>query len=335
MQHHSREERSEENLHPRTPAWLTRAVLVLGGLFLLIWGASPALAAEGAGADVFKWRPFLAPFHAVVLHYPIGFLTVAVVLEIYRMLRPGEEVLRIIRLIVWLSLITGLAAAGLGILRAGSGEYDGAALSRHRALGLTIPVAMALTLWLLSRAFRGGENRLLRNLYRAALGTTFALLIAAGHFGGNLTHGSRYLTENAPGFLREFMEDFEGEPVAAADSGGAGPDRAFATLVAPVFEKKCVSCHGPEKQKGGLRLDDPALAVKAGKSGRPAVVPGKPLESEVVARILLPGSHEDAMPPDGKQPLDAEEILAVIRWVQQSAAAAAAGLATNAAGAGN
>ncbi len=303
------------------------ALCLLGGFLSAAHGATVG----DTERQVFQWRPFLAPFHAVVLHYPIGFLTVAVVLEVCRIRRPSEEVRRVVALILWLSLITGLLAASFGIMRAEGGDYEGATLNRHRALGMSIPVMMSLTLWLLWFAYRRGQLSPVRHLYRVALAGTFLLLIAAGHYGGSLTHGSRYLVENAPEFVREMMEEMGLEPdagVVREDSGS----RAFAAQVAPIFLNKCVQCHGLEKQKGGLRLDDPALVSKAGKSGKSAVVPGRPFESELVARILLPGASEDAMPPEGKHPLSSDEIVAIIRWVQQTgpaSAGAAAATSTN------
>ena len=47
----------------------------------------------------------------------------------------------------------------------------------------------------------------------------------------------------------------------------------FVEDVQPLLEAKCVSCHGPEKQEGGLRLDSLAAAREGGEQG-PAVVPG-------------------------------------------------------------
>ena len=44
------------------------------------------------------------------------------------------------------------------------------------------------------------------------------------------------------------------------------------STVAPIFAKHCVSCHGPSKQKSGLRLDRKADALRGGDSG-PAFKP--------------------------------------------------------------
>ncbi|EEF61625.1 c-type cytochrome domain-containing protein, partial [Pedosphaera parvula] len=41
----------------------------------------------------------------------------------------------------------------------------------------------------------------------------------------------------------------------------------FAKDIQPILQQNCVKCHGPEKQKGDLRLDSKADAMKGGKDG--------------------------------------------------------------------
>jgi len=54
--------------------------------------------------------------------------------------------------------------------------------------------------------------------------------------------------------------------------------------VKPIFAKHCISCHGPEKQKGGLRLDRKADAFAGGDSGT-AFAPGKPADSLLLKKV--------------------------------------------------
>ena len=66
----------------------------------------------------------------------------------------------------------------------------------------------------------------------------------------------------------------------------------------PVLSARCVSCHGPEKQKGGLRLDGLAAALEGGDSGA-ALVPNDPAKS----LLLVAAKHGEgvsAMPPKEK-----------------------------------
>lgn len=86
----------------------------------------------------------------------------------------------------------------------------------------------------------------------------------------------------------------------------------------PVLIEKCVSCHGPEKQKGGLRLDSREQALVGGETYGPAIVPGKSAESP----LLLFMAHlepEMEMPPKKEERLP-ESTLALIRaWIDQGA----------------
>ena len=96
-------------------------------------------------------------------------------------------------------------------------------------------------------------------------------------------------------------------------------DRAavdFAKDVQPILQVRCVGCHGAEKQKGGLRLDQKAAAFKGGNGG-PAIVPRDIKGSELLVKI---GSDDPAerMPRSG-DPLTAEQIGVLTRWIEAGA----------------
>jgi len=59
---------------------------------------------------------------------------------------------------------------------------------------------------------------------------------------------------------------------------------SFVEHVQPLLVAKCVSCHGPEKQEGGLRSDTLAAAREGGEQG-PAIVPGDVAKSLLVQAI--------------------------------------------------
>lgn len=99
----------------------------------------------------------------------------------------------------------------------------------------------------------------------------------------------------------------------AADAGSVD----FARQIQPLLIKRCSECHGPDKPKNNLRLDRRADALKGGKSGLPAIVPGKSGESELIKRITT-SNAEDIMPPKG-EPLTAEQIALLRKWIDQGA----------------
>lgn len=294
-------------------------VLLFGGLA----GARAVnIEVSEATQHLFQWRPFLAPFHAVVLHFPIGFITMACILEACNWRRPGEELRRVTRLTVWLSLISGLVAASFGILRAADGGYEAHTLSIHRIAGLSVPVLTIATL-LFQRMAERAATPSVTYAYRGLLAGTLAVVVMAGHYGGNLTHGSKYLVENAPEFLRDWLEEEPAGLTTGSSTNGTVMNerlKLFHEKVQPILEAKCVRCHGAEKQKGGYRLDSPELAVKGGESEKEAIVPGKPTESQMVRLILAKPGSDEVMPPDGKEPLTRDEIMTIIEWIRDGAA---------------
>lgn len=87
--------------------------------------------------------------------------------------------------------------------------------------------------------------------------------------------------------------------------------------VQPLLEARCYDCHAGAKVKGGLRLDDRTAALKGGKADGPALVPGKPEASALLARVR---SHEETerMPPKGER-LTRDEIQVLETWVREGA----------------
>lgn len=96
-------------------------------------------------------------------------------------------------------------------------------------------------------------------------------------------------------------------------------DRAidFAKHIQPVLAKKCVSCHGPEKQKAGLRLDRKSAAFKGGEDLGVAIVPGKSRKSPLF-RVVAGLEEGLEMPAEGEK-LTAAEIELLKRWIDSGA----------------
>jgi mono/diheme cytochrome c family protein len=110
--------------------------------------------------------------------------------------------------------------------------------------------------------------------------------------------------------------------LAAAMAGAADPGRvSYAREVLPVLADHCFACHGFDaaKRKAGLRLDVVEGATARLESGVSAIVPGRPGESELIARIVSEDT-EEAMPPAEKgQALTAAQRDVLRRWIEQGA----------------
>jgi hypothetical protein len=101
--------------------------------------------------------------------------------------------------------------------------------------------------------------------------------------------------------------------------GLAAPDAVeFNRDVRPILSDNCFHCHGqdPGTRKGGLRLDVRDAALKGGKSGTPAVVPGNPEESELLLRAMSPHDDEQMPPADSnKARLSATDLAKLKAWI--------------------
>lgn len=93
----------------------------------------------------------------------------------------------------------------------------------------------------------------------------------------------------------------------------------FTKQIKPILENSCLRCHGPEKPKGGLRLDTHEALLKGGDDGA-AVVPGKPMESPLYKLTILPADSDDLMPPASKGgPLPKEQTDLLRQWIEEGA----------------
>jgi mono/diheme cytochrome c family protein len=92
---------------------------------------------------------------------------------------------------------------------------------------------------------------------------------------------------------------------------------SFESEVKPIFEKHCMECHGPKKQKSDFRLDDREVALHGGESHAPNILPGKPSESPLL-KFVTTDDRDTRMPPKGDR-LSAAEVDTLKRWISEGA----------------
>ena len=94
---------------------------------------------------------------------------------------------------------------------------------------------------------------------------------------------------------------------------------SFNEDIRPILSNTCYACHGPddEKREAGLRFDVPESAVTELDSGSVAIVPGKPAESELYARISSKDESERMPPAEFGKALTDEEIEKIRLWIEQ------------------
>ena len=88
----------------------------------------------------------------------------------------------------------------------------------------------------------------------------------------------------------------------------------YAKVIQPMFDAHCVSCHGPKKEKGKLRLDTLEATLKGGKN--PTFVIGKPNSSMLLSRVFLDRAAGDVMPPKAEKPMTEKEKEALYAFVE-------------------
>lgn len=91
----------------------------------------------------------------------------------------------------------------------------------------------------------------------------------------------------------------------------------FNTEIKPLFNSKCITCHGGVKKQGGFSVLFRSEAVGKTKSGKYGIVPGDPDRSEMIRRINAK-DPEDRMPYH-HEPLSRKEITTLTNWVKQGA----------------
>src|SRR6266853_2696630 len=291
----------------------------------------------------FIW--FLGRFHVLILHLPLGILTLAVALEIlvrFRSFRFLESAVAP----AWIAgAISALATVALGFMHATEDSFeDMPAVEAHGWAGVTLAAVTCLIAILRTRMHAvaawprwAGPERVARlynavqpafapgaaldrgydKLWGVPVAAILCLMFLTGHLGGNLTHGDTYLLQYAPGPIR----------VLAGLPADAGPrpkpqDLASADIyldvVQPALERRCSGCHNNSKRSGGLSMASNETLMKGGSKGA-VIAPGNPAASDLLHRVNLTPTSSDFMPKDGKTPLNKNEIAAIGWWISQGA----------------
>ncbi|MFT3932885.1 MAG: hypothetical protein QM726_04650 [Chitinophagaceae bacterium] len=238
-------------------------------------------------------------FHPLLVHLPIGILLLACVFQLLSAKEKYASLQHAVSFSLFWGMLSAIASCITGYLLSNSGEYDEDLVSNHQWMGISVAVISAV--YYLLYKYNAIQK------YKWALPVVLITLITiTGHLGGSLTHGSDYLTSS--------FEKASGEDSVKAIKPIPNVQEAvvYADIIQPMLQNKCYSCHGANKQKGKLRMDQPDLLMKGGKDGV-VVEAGKADESELIKRIMLEKADEHHMPPKEKPQLTANEI-AILHW---------------------
>jgi uncharacterized membrane protein len=291
----------------------------------------------------FIW--FLGRFHVLLVHLPLGILTLAVALEIlvrFRRFRWLEAAVAP----VWVAgAVSALVTVALGFMHATEEGFDDIpAVETHQWAGVTLAVAACLTAILRTRmyavvdwprwagprwalrldnavqpAFAPGAmlDRAYNRLWVVPVAAVTFLMFLTGHLGGSLTHGDTYLVQYAPGPIR-ILAGLPADAAPRPKPADLASADIYLDVVQPALERRCLSCHNNSKTSGGLSAATYEALMKGGSKG-PVIVRGNPSASDLFRRINLTPDRSDFMPRNGRTPLDKSEVAAIGWWISQGA----------------
>jgi len=247
---------------------------------------------------------FIGRFHPVLVHLPIGFLLLAVILQWLSMKEKYSAITPSVSVAFLLGAISAVFSCITGWLLSSGGEYDAATLSLHKWMGFSVATISIIGYLLVKKPC---------NFIKLALSIlTVCLIIITGHLGGTLTHGEGFLTKG----FGDAKTDSSITTNKAIDN--VQEAKVFSSIIQPIFNTKCGTCHSAAKQKGGLRLDAQEWIIKGGKDGQ-VYIPGNAQASELYKRIVLDPLEEKHMAPKGKPQLTEQEVNLVRWWINSNA----------------
>lgn len=237
--------------------------------------------------------------HPLVIHFPIALLLLAFFLEVYGLSATGKKYKASIPLITFLGGIGAVFSALSGYFLMNQGDYEVSSVELHRNWGIALAIGSALLIGL----YRFPPK--IPHIHLLGQGALSILVLVTGHLGGNLTHGEDFLSFDKP--------KKESKQIAFNQN-----TLVYADIIAPIFEEKCVACHGKTKQKGKLKLDQIENVLKGGKNGfYHGSEEGK--MALMSHRMRLPLSDKQHMPPKGKTQLTEKEIVIIEKWLSLGA----------------
>ena len=261
---------------------------------------------------------FLGRFHPLFVHLPISFILLALFIEVLSRFKRFAELKPSVSLVLLLGFISALFATTAGLLLSLSGDYSGSTLSWHKWAGIGVTITAGIA-YFFKRKMRSNPSAQTARVYGSVLTLSCATLIFASHYGGSLTHGADYLTSYMPEPMRSWAgippRDESNAQIVLTNLEEA---HVYESIISPILEAKCNSCHNAQKSKGDLILTSQMDIIRGGENGS-VIEAGSSASSELIRRVTLEDGHEDLMPPDGRKPLSDDHIRLMSWWVDSGA----------------
>jgi len=292
--------------------WIIAACVIFLLPVAVILYLSDSETVEPAG-----WTIFWGRFHPLLVHLPIGFLLVGAIVALIDRRRPLSKRTFAAGYLLMAGSFFALLSVMTGFLLSLSGDYDEDLLNAHFWFGISLTClsGCGTLVYVYSKNSPRKISSAASDVFMAAILFT---LMMTGHYGGSLTHGSDYITENMSSGFKKILGIREVQKIQPQKITTIEDAVLFRDIIYPMLSGKCVSCHNKGKKKGRLMLDSEEGILQGGKSGK-CITPGSPEGSELYTRIILPEGDRERMPPEGKTGLDEDQTELLRRWILDSA----------------
>ncbi len=94
---------------------------------------------------------------------------------------------------------------------------------------------------------------------------------------------------------------------------------SYARDVLPLFQQHCLGCHQPAKAQGGYVMTSRDALLKRGDTDLPGIVPGSPLESNLLAQISPTKDGKEPVMPKNALALPPKDVALIARWIAEGA----------------
>jgi len=255
----------------------------------------------------------IGDFHPLLVHFPIGiFGLIAFNLILYKFnkIELNRPYFKIINGFCLATLVLSIAA---GIASENVRSYsskDLELLEWHKRLGFALLVLYSIGFYFL---YYQEKKPYFFKAYVVLFTLSFLCMSIGGHLGSTIVHGEIKLIrmlKSKPQPIASEKKTVSTQEETEKSTSQISKQIDFKTQILPILEDNCIKCHGPDKQKGDLRLDTLEFAS--------VITPFQPDKSELYRLINLPEGHEDVMPSKGDL-LSPEAIKLIHDWILQGA----------------
>ncbi len=329
----------------RLPHYLLACLfLVVLNVFFDLVGAFAVILSSQDLEQLFRFNlPYrfllIGGMHPVIVHFPIAFTAWLSFIELMGIISKNQDNRRYrntMHMVCSIMAIFAVLFGALFMMTISFSESDRELLDMHVMIQLVATAGILLSYYLFRKTL---DNPKYTRSYQTTLFGSFVLLIIGSHFGGSMVHGDELLSGILDNSRNEVISEGAAPeiPVKVATTTDSSAESAedlrdledkpapkpfrridFYSDIYPLIGKKCFRCHGPSRQKGGLRLDSAAAIYQGGDSKQPILTPYHPDKSLMYILVGLPSFDKRRMPQKGTPLTDSQSEL-IYNWIMQGA----------------